>query len=693
MMMEPAGGRRPPITPQLAMRVAIFGGVALALFAIIFFRLWYLQVLSGDKYVAEARVNRVRELRIQAPRGKIVDRNGDAIVRNRQAVVVQLDPSKLPDQERTDAAEWGRRAGARLAKPKGRRGEPIRYPPIATPQLAERYRRLGAVIGKSATQIHREVVRSLVLVPYSSIRVKTDVPESVLAYVSERPERFPGVKVEKTYLRDYPHDTLAAQILGTVGEISPQLLKQPRYRGVKQGAMIGTNGLERTYDRYLRGVDGIERVQVDAFGRPVPGGQLKREEPIAGQRLRLSLDLALQKTGQLALGFIGGGKPGAFVALDPRDGQVLGMGSYPSYDPAVLAKPRTQARYDALFGEDAGAPLFNRAISGQYPTGSTFKAITALAGLERGLITPGATINDPGCIKVGEAERCNAKDQAYGSVDLTRALQVSSDVYFYKLGISAFYEKRNNKGDIAIQSYARKLGFDRPTGIDLPGEDGGVVPDTAWRKEVNGRELACRKKREISAQADVYAAGAAGCGISDLRDYNLGDTVNLAVGQGDLQATPLQLAVAYGAIANKGKVVVPHLGLEIERANGELVQRIERDAARRIKMNEDDRQAVAEGLRRAAGEPGGTSADVFAGWPQDRFTVYGKTGTAERQPKRDQSWYVAYVPDPKRPIVIAATVEEGGFGAATAAPIVCRMLAKYYGIKDVACARGESTTQ
>jgi penicillin-binding protein 2 len=693
MMMEPAGDRRTPITPQLALRVAIFGGVALALFAIVFFRLWYLQVLSGDKYLAEARVNRVRELRIQAPRGKIVDRSGRVIVRNRQAVVVDLDPSKLPDEERSNAAKWGQEAGARLARPKGKRGDPIPYPPIATAALKTRYRHLGAAVGVSAQEIHRRVVQSLVLVPYSSIRIKTDVPESVLSYVAERPERFPGVKVEKTYLRDYPHETLAAQILGTVGEIDPKELKAPRFRGVTQGTLIGKSGLERTYDRYLRGVDGIERVQVDAFGRPVAGGRLKREEPIAGQRLRLSLDLALQKTGQLALGYIGGGRPGAFVALDPRDGQVIGMGSYPTFDPNELTKRFSKKFYDGLVSEETGAPLFNRAISGQYPTGSTFKAITALAGLERGLINPNASIDDPGCIKVGEAERCNAKKQAYGSVDLTRALQVSSDVYFYKLGISAFYEKRNNNGDVAIQSYARKLGFDRPTGIDLPGEDGGVIPDTAWREEVNGRERACRKRKNISELTNVYAAGAAGCGISDLRDYNLGDTVNLAVGQGDLQATPLQLAVAYAAIENHGRVVVPHLGLEIERANGELVQRIERDAARRIHMSEADRLAVANGLHLAASAPGGTSADVFAGWPQNELPVYGKTGTAERQPRADQSWYVAYVPDPKRPIVIAVTVEEGGFGAATAAPIACRMLAKYYDVKDIACARGESTTQ
>ena len=691
MMMEPANDRRAPITPQLALRVAIFGGVAFALFAIVFFRLWYLQVLSGDKYLAEARVNRVRELRIQAPRGKIVDRHGKVVVRNRQAVVVQLDPAKLPDEERELAADWGRRAGLRAARPKGRRGDPIPIPPIPTAELKTRYRRLGAVLGKSAGRIHSEVVRSLVLVPYSSVRVKTDVPQSVLSYISERPERFPGVKVEKTYLRDYPQGSLGAQILGTVNEISPKELKSPRFRGVKQGTIIGTGGLERAYDRYLRGVDGIERVQVDAFGRPVPGA-LRREEPVAGQRLRLSLDLALEKTGQLSLGYIGGGQPGAFVALDPRDGQVLAMGSHPTFDPAELAKPITQERYEALLGEGGAGPLFNRAVSGQYPTGSTFKVVTALAALEKGLIAPGASVDDPGCIKVGEAERCNAKKQAYGSVDLTRALQVSSDVYFYKLGINAFYNP-GDKGDVVIQRYARKLGFARPTGIDLPGEDGGVIPDTKWRQRINKLEVKCRERERISLSTNVYAAGAAGCGISDLREYNLGDTVNLSVGQGDLQATPLQLAVAYGAIANGGKVVQPHLGLEIERANGELVQRIERDPARRIKMDEPDRLAVAEGLRRAASEPGGTSADVFAGWPHGRFPVYGKTGTAERQPKRDQSWYVAYVPDPKRPIVVAVTVEEGGFGAATAAPIACRMLAKFYRVEDVPCARGESTTQ
>ena len=690
MMMEPSNDRRAPITPQLALRVAILGGVAFALFAVIFFRLWYLQVLSGDKFLAQATVNRVRELRIQAPRGKIVDRSGRVIVRNRRAVVVELDPSTLPDEERDLAATWGQDAGAREARPKGQRGEPIPIPPIPTGALKVRYRRLGAVLGSNATTIHRQVVHSLVVVPYSAVRLKTDVSTSLLAYISERPDKFPGVKVEQTYLRDYPRDRLAAQILGTVGEISPEERKQPRFRGVKSGAIIGKDGLERSYDRYLRGVDGTQRVQVDAFGRPVANPRLQRDEPIAGQRLRLSLDIGLQRTGQEAMASIAGGKAGAFIAMDPTDGAIIAMGSAPTFNPATLAKELTQKRYDALFGEAAGAPLFNRAIAGQYPTGSTFKAVTALAGLEKGLITPGTTINDQGCIQVGEIERCNAKKERYGAVDLTRAIQVSSDIYFYQLGMDAFYSKGD---DLVIQRYARKIGFGQTTGIDLPGEDDGVIPDKAWRKAVNDREKACRRQKKISLQVNVFAAGAAGCGISDLRDYNLGDTVNLAIGQGDLQATPLQLAVAYAAIENKGKVVTPHLGLEIERANGELVQRIERDPARHVDIDEADRQAVANGLHLAASEAGGTSADVFAGWPQDQLPVYGKTGTAQRPPKGDQSWYVAYVPDAKRPIVVAVTVEEGGFGAATAAPIACSVLAKFYGVQTAPCARGKDSSQ
>ena len=674
MMIEPVNDRRAPITPQLAIRVAIFGAVALGLFAIIFFRLWYLQVLSGDKYLAEANTNRFRQLRIPAPRGEIVDRNGTVIVRNKRAIVVQLDPTKLPQEERTIAAQWGQDLGKRAARPMGRRGRPVAIPGIPTERLRQRYERLSNVINTSAESIHRQVIRSLAIVPYSSVRVKTDVPRSVLTYILERSDQFPGVKVEQTYLREYPRQTLAAQILGNVGEISPSELKQSRFRGVKQATIVGKDGLERTYDRYLRGQDGIQRVQVNAEGRPIANERLRDTEPVGGQRVRLSLDLPLTQVAQRALGATG--QPGTAVALDPSNGEVLAMASSPSFDPTLLTKPITQARYDALFGENAGSPQVNRAISGLYPTGSTFKPITGLAALQSGAVSAGEPIDDPGCIRIGDREFCNAGKFPNGSVAMRKALTVSSDVYFYRLGQRLFPQD----GQV-LQSWARRLGLGRRTGIDLPGELKGLIPDREWRQRLNERERKCRPTN-----------GGKPCFAIDFRDYNLGDNVNLAVGQGDLQANPLQLAIAYAAIANGGKVVRPRLGLEIEDDQGRLLQRIKRAPSRRVRFDPANRQAIMDGLRGAAQDQGGTSTDVFAGWDHGRNPVFGKTGTAERPPKGDQSWYVAYVPDKERPIVVAVTVEEGGFGAATAAPIACRILARYYDQKS-SCVPGKSRTQ
>lgn len=683
-MIEPVSDRRPPITPQLALRVAVFGGVACALFAIIFFRLWYLQVLSGDQYLAQANSNRVRVLPIPAPRGKIVDRDNKVIVDNKFAAVIELDPSTLPQAERSLAAQWGHDEGVREAKPKGHRGEPIAIPPIPTAALRVRYARLAKVLGTSANEIHREVVRSLVLVPYSNVRLKADAPRSILAYVRERPGQFPGVDVSQTYIRHYPQGTLAAQLLGPVGAMTKSESKEARYRDLEPGSAVGHNGIERAYDKYLRGTDGVQRVQVDANGRSLPNPSLKNTPPVPGEGVKLTLDLGLERQGQdsIAGPLNPGGHPGAYVALDPRDGEVLAMGSYPTFDPSIFTKQLTKKRYAELVGSGTEAgPLFNRAISSAYPVGSTFKPITALAGLDKQLITPSTTVDDAGCTQVGEIKRCNAKHEVFGTVDMTKALQVSSDVYFYKLGILAFYH-----GGLIIQKWARKLGLGHTTGIDLPNEYGGLIPDPAWRKRLANAELACRAQRHIPADAPVSQ----GCGISDLRPYNLGDTVNLAIGQGDLQATPLQMAVVYSALENGGKIVTPHLGMDIDNPSAELVQHIQSDPARSVTIDPGNLAVVRDGLHLAASTPEGTSGDVFSSWDQAKYPVYGKTGTATRPPKADQSWYVAYVPDPKRPIVVAVTVEEGGYGAAVAAPIVCRMLAEYYKQDASKCIRGSS---
>ena len=378
----------------MAIRVAILGGIALTLFAIVFFRLWFLQVLSGDQYLVEARENRTRDIRIPAPRGKIVDRNGSLLVDNRPANVVQLEPHRLPESVGTAAAEWGQGMTQRSRRPKGKRGEPVPIPPIPS-ELRVRYRRLGRVLGMRPTTIHQRVIEQLAVVPYSAVTIRSDVPRSVLAYISERKDDFPGVLIEEAYLRSYPRDDLAAQLLGYVGEISPQELKLRRNDGVEQGTIIGKAGIEYTYDRYLRGVDGAKVLRVDANGA-FRGELPRRREPVPGRQLRLSLDLGLQRAGQDAMRAIGGGRPGAFIAMNPKNGQVYAMGSLPTFDPSVFAKPIPQSRYEQLNSEANGAPLYNRAIGGLYPTGSTFKPITALAGMDKGIITPDTVINDGG---------------------------------------------------------------------------------------------------------------------------------------------------------------------------------------------------------------------------------------------------------------------------------------------------------
>jgi penicillin-binding protein 2 len=682
--LDGGGGRVPPITPQLALRVAVLGVIAFALFGIVFFRLWYLQVLSGDQYLRQAADNRVRELSIQAPRGAVLDRNGDPLVENRVATVVKLDPERLPAAERDAAARWGQQMTARSRRQKGNKGPLIPIPHAATPGLEVRFKRLARALNIAPRTIQERIVRSLTLVPYASVTIKTDVPATVRNYLLERSAQFPGVDVQKVYLRRYPNRVLAAQLEGTVGEISPTELKLPRFRGVRQGTIVGKEGIERAYDRYLRGVDGAQRITVDALGRPK--GPTRERNPVPGRALRTSLDLDLQRTGEAVLDrtiATGPGTAGAFVALDPRDGEVLAMGSNPSFDPAVLSRPITKARLDQLFGPTAGSPRFNRAIGGLYPTGSTFKPVTAFAALNQGIITPSTPINDPGCIQIGAAKQsfCNAGRTPNGTVSLPHALQVSSDVFFYTLG-----RDLNPLAGQPLQRMAHRLGLGEPTGVDLPGEAPGLVPDKRWRAQVGDRERRCRKRKHIPETALV------GCGISDMRPWTVGDNVNLAVGQGDLQASPLQMAVAYAAIANGGRVVRPHLGVAVEDSNGRELQKIDPGTSRRVKMDPGARAAILQGLHAATSASGGTSADVFKGWNQNAFPVYGKTGTAQRNGRNDQSWYVCFVPNQSRPIAIAVTVEDGGFGAEAAAPIARVMLAQWFNQKKTFIA-GKSHTR
>ncbi len=618
---------RPLMPAQFALRVAVLSGIALVMFSIIFFRLWYLQVLSGDKYLKQAENNQIREINVQAPRGEILDRKGNVLVDNRTALALQLQPTELPRAKR---------------------------------RLNEELARLGEVIGMTPPEIREQIRKQTKELPANPVTLKRDVGHDLVYYLRENQVDYPGVSVDRVYVRHYPQASFAAQIFGYVREVTEDQLKEPRYQGLLPGDQVGQSGVENTYDNVLRGTNGMSRVQVDAQGTPT-GRVLSQTQPKAGDNLLLTIDDSVQQAGEAALNSFS--TPGAFVAMNVHDGEILGLGSSPSFDPTLFTHPVIpQSTYDQLSSQTTGAPLADRAIQGLYPTGSTFKPITAVAALESGVLTPTTTIVDSGTFIAGPGAepQHNAGGGSYGALQLPQALQVSSDVWFYNVGAMLYQE-----GD-AQQKWASDLGIGHPTGIDLPGEVAGLLPTPEWRDQLY-RE-ATSPNSPGGTSIDVAA------GETD-RPWSIGDNVNLAVGQGDLQADPLQMAVAYAAIGNGGDVVRPHVGMEVQDQSGRAVQEIDPAPQRHLDIDPQYRAAILEGIHLAAQSGGGTSYSVFGSFP---VPMAGKTGTAERAPNADQSWYVALAPYPNPDIVVAATIEEGGFGVDSAAPVARQILEAYY---------------
>ncbi|HVY78229.1 MAG TPA: penicillin-binding protein 2 [Solirubrobacterales bacterium] len=599
--------RGPAMTNRLALRIALFGGFAVVLFAILFFRLWLLQVLDGEKYLAEAKNNRTRSFRTSAPRGEILDRNGKLLVANRTSLALQVNPRKLPE----DPAE--RRA--ELSK-------------------------LAALTHSTLRRVRRTMHEELKLAPAAPVTLRRDVGRYLVFYLQENQESFPGVEVQRVFVRAYPSDTLAAHTLGTVGEISEDQLKERRYRGLVPGDEIGQSGVEDTYDRYLRGRPGLTRIQVDALGEPTPNGQLVSKPPAPGDNLKLTIDRSVQEAGEAAMAERG--LPGGFVTMDVHTGEILGLGSFPTFEPALFTRPLTQKQVDETVRNPA-APLTDRAVDGLYPTGSTFKLITALAALESGNLQLNEVIEDPGVLVVGGQEFKNAGEAANGSVELVQALEVSSDVFFYELGLRMW-----DSG--ALQHWAHALGIGRPTGIDLPNTGVSLLPSRHWRDQ-------------------LYREG------NTDRPWSAGDNIQLATGQGDLQTNPLQMAIAYATLANGGTVVTPHVGLQVDDAAGRVLKEFDPKPRRHVQIDPEYRSAILEGLHDAAQNGGGTSFEVFGDFP---IPVAGKTGTAQRPPHLDQSWYGVLAPYPNPRIVTFVTMEEGGFGAESAAPAAKKILEAYF---------------
>ncbi len=631
------------LTPGLALRVGILGALALAVFAVLFFRLWSLQVLSGETYLAAAQGNQLRTIRLEAPRGTILDRDGRVIVDNVPGTAVKLWVGDLPAKNRYDVI-----------------------------------RRLAWVLNVKPVRLAKEV-DARINDPLNPITVKTAVGEDQIAYLSEHQAEFPGVRIEGTYLRHYPYQSLGAQLLGYVGEVSPQELDaHPKL--YKSGDKVGKTGVEAKFDQYLRGEAGEAQVRVDSLGRP-HGAVEPKLEPRAGSAVRLTIDMGLQRAAERALRFgirtaIENGAyhadGGALVALDPQDGAVLAMASTPTYKPSVYVGRVDPKKIEPLVDRDAAEkanfPGINRATSGLYPPGSTWKPVTALAAMQEHLLEPYGALQCTPSATYGLDQHVFKNWDPYinQSMTLPEALARSCDTYFYQLGYDFYLEGDNGRS--RMQDWARKFGFGQPTGFDLGGEQSGLVPTPAWRK------------KHFTSDWD--------------RAWNPGNSIQLAIGQQDIQVTPLQMARFYAMIANGGKLVTPYVVAQVEQPvpRGQapvVLRRYTPDPPETVGVDPAALQVIRDGLYQATHASYGTSSGVFSSFP---VPIAGKTGTAEKvvplpgypaDHLEDQSWWCGYGPaETEVPrIVVCAVIENGGHGSTAAAPAALHVFEKFFGAK------------
>ncbi|MGH2860474.1 MAG: penicillin-binding transpeptidase domain-containing protein [Solirubrobacteraceae bacterium] len=687
------------MTPQLALRVAIIGGLALLLFAIIFFRLWFVQVLSGTRYVAEAQSNVVAHIPVAAPRGEIVDAGNTPLVESVPVPSIQIAPRSLPAPVTLAAG---------LVK---RHGRPV--PPVSIPAKdAALFDRLAKLIGTSTkphsckytvywtggpvqydvrlAAIPCQVAKSVSQSSYANAAIKTNVPSYIQDYIAERPREFPGVLYQDTYVRKYPLDTAGAQTFGTYGPITAKEVGTKSYKGIASGNLVGQTGVEAAYNWALQGVNGEQGVKVNSQGQFE--GYAKETKPTAGDTLKLSISAPLEEVGQRALVHsinINHGIGGSFVALDPVNGQIYAMGSSPSYPPAKVSPSISNKEWAFLKDPNNQTPLLNRAIQSQLPDGSTFKPITATAALESGVWAADQPYDDTGKFCVGTSFCLrNSGGAAYGSVNLEQALEVSDDVYFYHLGDLLQFNPKKDPDGGELQRWAGRFGIGHRTGVDLPGEYPGEIgtpklQNELWKQErqcdtATGRYKGRPKHPAVLSSPYGNSILSGGCGIASAQYWTIGDNIETGVGQYDDEVTPLQLAVVYAAIENGGRIVTPHVAAEVESLSGTVLQKIDPAAKRNLRINPAYLSAIQTGLHLAATGPSGTSTSVMGNFPKP---VYGKTGTAElgnSASSPEHAWYACYVPDATKPIVVVVNVEKGGFGAVAAAPVAREILSQWF---------------
>jgi penicillin-binding protein 2 len=635
------------LTPKLALRVAILGFVALAVFAVLFLRLWALQVLAGTKYRSEASSNRVRTIPVEAQRGNIVDDHGHILVGSTIGTSLEIWPADLPKNEKTRMSELSR---------------------------------LSMVSGIPVKQILAKIKPHLDD-PLTPVVLRRGLHADQRFYLMENAIRFPGVDLAPSYLRSYPYKSLLAQVLGYVGPISQSELKDALKSHYQSQDQMGQSGIEQSYDRYLRGTDGSDTLTVDSLGRPTSPIQ-SDVLPQPGNTLRLTIDVRLQRAAEKALrDAIASARTagetyadgGAMVAMDPRTGAILALASNPTYQPSVYVS-RDPSKLAPLLNPKVAAeknnPGLDRALDGLYPPGSIWKPVTALAALEEGVLgSPTETLQCSPYFDYYQETFKNWDPYVNQPMELGQALAESCDTYFYRLGAD-FYALPASRGT-TLQNWAFRFGFGAPTGIDVGPESAGLVPTPDWR---------CK------------AFGGPPCSGYVDRIWKPGYEVQLAIGQGDLEVTPIQMARFYAMVANGGQLVTPHVAKDVEQSIGDnpktkTVQVLRELATQQSVPTGVDPSylhAVQEGLYMGTHSTYGTSYGVFGQFP---VPIAGKTGTAEKAitlpgypnaVKLNQSWWCGYGPFDNPTIVVCAVIENGGHGGTAAAPAALKLFETYF---------------
>jgi len=574
-----------------------------------------MQVLQGATYTTQSEENRVREVTVEAPRGRILDRKGKPLVTNRATKAVFVLPSASEDTTLLN--------------------------------------RLSIVLSVPVVDIREKIssVRETALTPRT---IAIDVPMSAVAYIEEHPAEFPGVEVRVKAVRRYPQGDLAAHVLGYTGEASDADLSAEGSTLVP-GDIVGKAGAEAQFENVLQGDRGSRMLEVDARG--TPHRVIEDIAPVAGRDVQLTIDSGAQKVAQEALAqamvdahraSFPKARAGAAVAVDVETGEVLAMASLPTYDPKIFLGGVSKKDWAQLNKKSSDYPLTNRVIQAQYPAASTFKAMTGLAGLENGVIRPVSTyICEGRWIDMGKQwQKWCWNHSGHGAENFLTAIRDSCDVYFYNVGYR-FYKMGGEK----LQKFARTYGFGSESGIDLPGEAEGRVPDAKWKASYNEN-------------------------YPEMQRWLPGDTVNLAIGQGDLLVTPLQLVDAYAGIANGGDVMKPHILKQVLGPDGKALIKAKPEVAYATKTSAANLASMKSSLVMVTET--GTAKSAFRGFP---VRVAGKSGTAQVYGKDDLAWFVAFAPAQHPKYCVAVVVEQGGHGGSVAGPAVRQILAALLGEK------------